>query len=92
MSKLLTASINLSKVNKEKLFTSKNLEKWLNISIWLNDEPDKFGNDCSIQQKTDKGEDKIFLGNGKYFVKRDEVNNSLPPGDPLDDPNDNLPF
>lgn len=78
MSKLITASINLNKIDKNKIFVSKKTgEKHLNISIWVNDEPDQYGNDCSIQQSTKKGEAKIFLGNGKYFVKNEQESDPL---------------
>lgn len=90
MSKLITASINLSKVDKNLLFTSKSGEKWLNLSVWLNDTPDQFGNDVSIQQKTDKDAPKIYLGNGKYYKAREpepEQSVNVPPQD-----DNGLPF
>lgn len=71
MSKLITASINLSKVDKNLLFTSKTGEKWLNLSVWLNDTPDQYGNDCAIQQQTGKDGPKIYLGNGKYYKAKE---------------------
>lgn len=74
MSKLLTGSINLSKIDKNKLFTSKNSEKYLNISVWINDEKDKYGNIAGIQQQTKKDETKIYIGNLKEFEKQ----NTLP--------------
>lgn len=69
MSKLLTGSINLSKIDKSKIYTSDKNEKWLNISIWLNDEVDKYGNIAGIQQSTKKDENKIYLGNLKEYSK-----------------------
>ena len=68
MSKLITASIDVTKIQKALLYQG---EKglYLKLSIWQNDEPDKFGNDFSIQQTTVKDEPKIFLGNGKFYVK-----------------------
>lgn len=69
MSKLYQGSINLSNIDKQKLYTCKNGDKWLNVSIWINDEPDKFGNHLSIQQSTKKDESKIYLGNCKEYQK-----------------------
>jgi len=92
MSKLLTGSIDVSKIDKSKLFKSATTGKtYLNISIWINDENDKYGNCASIQQSTKKGEDKIYLGNLKEFVptvQAEEVatNSSQP------EPGDDLPF
>ena len=70
MSKLLFGKINLSKIDKSKLFTG---EKgiWMDVTIWLNDTPDKYGNDMSIEQSVDKGDDKIFIGSGKYYVPKE---------------------
>ncbi len=67
---MIKASINLAKVNKEKLFTSQKGEKWLNIVIWENDEPDKFGNTHAIQQSFSAEDRKAgikapYIGNGK---------------------------
>lgn len=69
MSKLLKGSINLSKVDKNKIFTGKSGDKYLFIDVWINDEPDKYGNISSIQQQTKKDETKIFLGNLKENEK-----------------------
>ena len=68
MSKLILASIDVTKIEKNLLYKGKK-GTYLNLSIWLNDEPDQYGDDCSIQQTTKKDEPKIFLGHGKYFNK-----------------------
>src|SRR5689334_14935303 len=49
---------------------------YVNVTVWLNDEPDKFGNNCSFQLNSSaKGEaaDKarnngksVYIGNGKF--------------------------
>lgn len=64
--KLYLGSIDVSKIDKSKLFTGKK-GTYLNLSIWVNNEPDNYGNHMSIQQSTKKDEDKIYLGNGKEF-------------------------
>ena len=71
MSKLFTGSIDLSKIDKETLYTHADGRKFLNLSIWLNDAPDQFGNNMSIQQQTPKDAPKIYLGNAKEY-KREE--------------------
>lgn len=70
MSKLINAKINLDKINDDLLYVGEK-GTYLDISIWLNDEKDQYGNDCSIQQTTKKGELKIYLGQGKYSVKKE---------------------
>ena len=87
MSKLVFAKIDVTKIDKERLFKG---EKgvYLDLNIWINDEPDKYGNDISIQQSTKKDEDKIYLGNGKFYVKKES--NEVKPS--ADVPDSGLPF
>jgi hypothetical protein len=70
--KLVTAKIDVTKIKKELLFKGEK-GTYLDLTIWINAEPDKYGNDISIEQRTAKGEDKIYLGNGKFYVKKDET-------------------
>jgi hypothetical protein len=64
MSKLIKAKIDVKKIHKDLLFTG---EKgiYLDLDIWINDKPDKYGNDVSIEQSVEKDADKIYIGNGK---------------------------
>ena len=71
MGKLITASINVMKINKEMLIEGKK-GKYLNLTIWVNDSPDQFGNDVSLEQKTEKGADKIYLGNGRTYKQSEQ--------------------
>ena len=76
MSRLLTGSIDVSKISKDKLISGKDGRKYLNITVWLNDELDQFGNIASIQEsqskeERDAGKAKNYLGNLKEFVKQD---------------------
>lgn len=70
MSKLLTASIDVTKIVKELLIKGEK-GTYLNLSIWFGDEPDKYGYDCSIQQTTKRDEPKIFIGNGKWYKPKE---------------------
>lgn len=92
MGKLITASIDVTKIDKAMLIKGKK-GTYLNLSIWINDSPDQFGNDVSVQQKTEKDAPKIYLGNGKTYKQagqsESEQKNDAPPS-PGDD--DNLPF
>lgn len=71
MSKLINAKINFSKIDKDRIFKGQTGD-WLDLSIWINDKPDQYGNDVSIEQKTNKDEKKIYLGNGKFYVKKED--------------------
>lgn len=92
MADLMTASINVSKIDKSKLVQGKQ-GLYLNLTIWKNDEPNQFGNDVSIQQSLTKeereaGAPKIFLGNGKTVTKGD----GNKPAAPSEASKDGLPF
>lgn len=77
MAKLITASINLKKVNQDLLIPGEK-GKYLNLTIWVNDAPDQFGNDVSVEQRTEKGAEKIYLGNGRSYKKDEQpVSNSV---------------
>ena len=71
MNKLLVGKINLSKIDKEKLFKG---EKgiYCDIAVWFSEEPDKYGNNLSIQQSTKQGEDKIYLGEAKFYIPKEK--------------------
>ena len=77
MNKLYYGKIDVSKIDKSKLFEGKN-GTYLDLSIWINDSPDQFGYDMSIEQSTKKGETKIYLGNGKRFEKKDDLPEAAP--------------
>ena len=70
MSKLITAKIDVKKIVKALLFEGKK-GTYLDLIIWINDKPDQYGNDISIQQRTGKDDPKIYLGEGKFYVKKD---------------------
>ena len=84
MSKLITASINLQKVNRDLLIPGEK-GKYLNLTIWINDEPDKYGNNVSVEQRTEKGKDKIYLGNGRSYKKDEQPVANSAINDELDD-------
>ena len=71
MSQLFNGSICLSDIPKDKITTSeKNGKKYLNITVWLNDDADQYGNIGSLQVSQSKaereaGEKKQYIGNFK---------------------------
>ena len=76
MSKMITGSLNLSKIleaakNKHSAFTKseKSGEIFFNILLWENDEKDQYGNDFSVQLNPKKDahetEKKKYIGNLK---------------------------
>lgn len=74
MSRMLIGSIDLNKIDKSKIVTKdkdgnpfKNGAKYINITVWVNDEIDQYGNNASIQ--IGGKEDKVYIGNLKDYVK-----------------------
>lgn len=71
MSQLFNGSICLTDIPKDKITTSeKNGKKYLNITVWLNDDADQYGNIGSLQvsqskQEREAGEKKQYIGNFK---------------------------
>lgn len=47
--------------------SEKNGKLYANIAVWMNDEPDKYGNILSFQlnSKKDATDDKVYFGNAK---------------------------
>ena len=78
MARLVSASINLSLIDKSKIVEGKNGAKYYDITIAFNDEKDKYGNDCTITAGQTKEEreakaKKIYLGNGKTRWSSDGI-------------------
>jgi hypothetical protein len=66
MSRLIKASIDVTKIKKEHIFEGKK-GKYINIDIWINDEVDEYGNIAGIKQSYKEGNDfnSHYIGNGK---------------------------
>lgn len=95
MSKLFIGSIDLNKIDKSKIVTTdkngnpfSNGAKYLNVSIWVNDEPDKYGNHVSIQ--IGGKDDKIYIGNAKEYQKDGQSQTNQKPS--KSEPDDDLPW
>lgn len=95
MSKLYNGSICLSDVPKEKITTSeKNGKKYLNVSLWINDAEDQYGNIGSLQvsqtkDERESGAKKTYIGN---FKEPKPAANAAPTLPPVVDASDDLPF
>lgn len=71
MSKIgINLKIDVTKIDKDKLFEGKNGAKYLDMTVFVNlDEPDQYGNNGMITQakKKDDTEKGAILGNCKIF-------------------------
>ena len=74
MAQLINISIDLTKVSKSSIKEVKKsngeIAKYLNLSVSVNDEKDKYDNDCSVslaqsKEERESKQPKVFLGNGK---------------------------
>lgn len=70
MAKIISASIDVSKIDKSKLVEGKNGAKYLNLTIFCNDSKDQYDHDVAISEGQTKEEreakaKKHYLGNGK---------------------------
>ena len=66
MSSLINVSINLDKITKSKIIKGQK-GKYLNLTISVNDEVNSYGQNASIFESCEKGEDKNYIGNGKVI-------------------------
>ena len=76
MAQIISASIDLTKIDKSKINNHKNGSAYYNIDIFINDEKDQYGNDCAISQSQSKEEreakdKKVYIGNGKSVFNSD---------------------
>ena len=93
MSKLLSVSIDVTKINKSELITGEK-GTYLNLTVSLNNEADKFGNTVSAWQSPTKEQreakvNRTFLGNGKVIFDS-EGRQQAPQAQQVQD--DSLPF
>jgi hypothetical protein len=74
MSTLINASIDVTKIDKAKLYNG----KYLNVTISINDQTDAYGNNVSVTESQTKEErdlktSKRYIGNGKVVYTNGEV-------------------
>lgn len=85
MSKLLNGSIcfsDLVEAAKEKHSAFKKADNgkvYFNLTVWINDEKDKYGNDAAIQIRPakDGAGEKKYIGNLKYPEKLESTNEDI---------------
>lgn len=65
---MYTLNLCLDDVLKLEQFKAKNGKKYVNLSMFLNEKADNYGN--IIQLKGKVNNEFIFVGNGKEFVKK----------------------
>lgn len=96
MSKLLSLSVDVSKITKDKLYQGKK-GTYLKLTVSLQDEKDQFGNDVTCweeqsQEERNSKSPKNYLGNGKVFWSSEPESNKQPSNESNEEEDDDLPF
>jgi len=70
MGQLISVSIALAKIDKTRFTTDKNGNKYLQLTLSVNDEADQYGKDVQVWMEQTKEEreakaSRVFCGNGK---------------------------
>lgn len=81
MARIISISIDLMKIDKSKIISGKNGAQYYNLLVTVNDEKDKYDNDCSVtdsqtKEQRDAKEKKIYLGNGRTIWTSDKPKES----------------
>ena len=87
MGQIINASIDLNKIDQSRVVTTdkngrpfKNGARYLNVTIFVNDNVDEYGNDVGIamaqtKDERDRKDRKVYVGNGKKYEKQPGNNN-----------------
>ena len=89
---MINLNICLSDLPKAKITEGKDGKKYVNLVLWENREPDKFGNTHSItvsKSKEEKDQPNIYVGNGKSFGAKPQA---ITAQEPTKSESDDLPF
>ena len=91
MARRFYGSIDVTKISKDKLIKGKK-GTYAPLTVWLNDEPDQYGNSLSIQEnlskeERDEGKKANYLGNLK-----EADGQAAPQQAAADNENEDLPF
>lgn len=98
MAKIISASIDLNKIDKAKIVNKENGSKYYNFSIFINNEKDNYGNDVAIAESQTKEqreakEKKKYIGNGKIVWNSDANSHNSQTKEVKHKPSsDDLPF
>ncbi|MCG9971028.1 hypothetical protein [Christiangramia crocea] len=104
MTKIISASIDVTKIDKNKIAKTnkegkpfKNNAQYLNVDIIVNDETNDYGQDTSIKisqtkEEREAGEKATYIGNGKTVWEKNESSEPSYEAEPYNEEEDDLPF
>jgi single-stranded DNA-binding protein len=97
MSTLYKLKIDVTKIEKSRIFVGQR-GKYLDLDVWVEDEPDQYGNHASVshsqtKEEREAGTKKTYLGNGKLVWAKPDLSKPPPPkAAPAEDDADDIPF
>lgn len=96
MSQIISCSIDVTKIDNSRLVDGKNGAKYFNFTVMVNDQPDKYGKDCSITLPQSKEEreaktPRVFIGGGKTIWRSTKQHTTVKPQN-NEQGTDTLPF
>lgn len=99
---MMQGSIDLDKLKEllkakhPALYKSQSGKSYLNITVWVNDSPDQFGNRGSLQVYDRHSKEKGYIGNFGLFEEQDAARNGTQPNQQnnqsSNQEDDDLPF
>ncbi len=99
---IISVSIDLNKLDREKIKPHANGAKYYQLTVIVNDTPDQYKNDVQVIEPQSKEErtakaKKVFIGNGRVLFKGESrppaTNDDVPPQyNAQQAPTDGLPF
>jgi hypothetical protein len=99
MSKLITISIDVTSIPRDKIKPHTNGKSYVAMDVWVNDDVDKFGKDVSVNISQSKEEretrtKKVYVGGGNTkFGFGDSASNKAPANNSAtNDDFDEIPF
>jgi len=99
MSKLIKLSIEVTAIPKDKIKAHTNGKSYVSIDCWVNDEPDRFGKDVSLnispsKEERDAKAPKIYCGGGetKWGFEKSEQPKKIDRWDVSKDDSSDIPF
>ncbi len=81
---ILNVSIDLNKIDKNKIKPHANGAKYYSLDIIIKDEPDQYGQQVAVKnnqtkEERESGEKPTYIGNGKIVFTKAPEGGSVPP-------------
>jgi hypothetical protein len=97
MGAIATIKIDLSKIDKTKIYEGKNGSKYYELNLSINDATDQYGNNVQVsnpqtKEQRDAKEPRTFYGNGRVLWNDNKITNAEKKQFDSKKEIDNLPF